>query len=147
MAERLHRRLGAAWLALTVAVAVHVTDEARTDFLSVYNPSVRALRARAPWLPLPTFTFGVWLAGLAAAIVLLLALAPLAFRGRRAAVWLAYPYAVLMFANGCGHLGGSLYFGRWMPGVASAPLLLAASALLFLAARRAHRPPPGPAAA
>lgn len=140
------RRLGLAWLALTATVAVHVTDEALTDFLSVYNPSVRAVRARLPWLPLPTFTFGAWLAGLIAAIVLLFALAPLAFRGRRAVVWLAYPYAVLMFANGCGHLGGSLYFGRWMPGVCSAPLLLAASTLLFLAARRVHRAPASPGA-
>jgi len=141
--KRLHRQLGAAWLALTAAVAVHVTDEALTDFLSVYNPSVRAVRAR---LPLPTFTFGVWLAGLIAAIVLLFALAPLAFRGRRPAVWLAYPYVVLMFANGCGHLGGSLYFARWMPGVSSAPLLLVASVLLLLAARRVHRAPVGPVA-
>ncbi|HTX66825.1 MAG TPA: HXXEE domain-containing protein [Opitutaceae bacterium] len=134
--DKLARQFGNAWLTLTAVLAVHVTDEALTDFLSFYNPSVRAVRARLPWLPLPTFTFDVWLAGLIAAIALLTALSAFAFRGRRLAVWLAYPYAVIMFANGCGHLGGSLYFGRWLPGSTSAPLLLAASAWLLLAARR-----------
>ena len=58
------RRFGFAWVAMAVVIALHVTDEATTDFLSVYNPAVRAIRARLPFLPLPTFTFGVWLAGL-----------------------------------------------------------------------------------
>ena len=137
------KSFGNAWLALTAVVAVHVTDEALTGFLSVYNPLVESLRARRPWLPLPTFTFDVWLAGLIAAIAILTVLSGLAFRGRRLAVWLAYPYAVLMFANGCGHLGGSVFFGRWLPGSTSAPLLLLASAWLFLTARRVHRLPLG----
>jgi len=42
---------------LCVAFGLHVVDEALTDFLSVYNPIVRAVRARLPFLPLPTFTF------------------------------------------------------------------------------------------
>src|SRR5256885_3873849 len=57
-------RLGVAWLALCGGLAIHVADEALTDFLSVYNPAVRAIRARFPFLPLPTFTFPVWLGGL-----------------------------------------------------------------------------------
>jgi hypothetical protein len=36
-----------------------------------------------------------------------------------------------MFGNGLGHIGGSFYLGRLMPGVYSAPLLLLASAWLF----------------
>jgi hypothetical protein len=134
------QRFGYAWLALCATLALHVTDEALTDFLSVYNPAVRALRERLPWLPLPTFTFEIWLAGLILAIAVLTSLAPLAFRGRRLAVWLAWPYAVIMFANGLGHLGGSVYLGRLMPGVYSAPLLLVASAFLFVEARRILRP-------
>ena len=134
--DKLARQFGNAWLTLTAVLAVHVTDEALTDFLSFYNPSVLEIRAYMPWLPLPTFTFDVWLAGLIAGIAILTALSVLAFRGRRAAAWLAYPYAAIMFANGCGHLGGSLYFGRWLPGSTSAPLLLLASAWLFVTARR-----------
>jgi hypothetical protein len=38
---------GWSWFALTVAFALHVTDEASTGFLSVYNPTVTALRARS----------------------------------------------------------------------------------------------------
>jgi hypothetical protein len=120
-------------------LAVHVTDEALTDFLSVYNPAVRAVRERLPWLPLPTFTFEIWLAGLILAIAVLTSLAPLAFRGRRLAAWLAYPYAAIMFANGLGHIGGSIYLGRWLPGVWSSPLLLLASGLLVATALQAHR--------
>jgi hypothetical protein len=125
------RRFGCAWVAMAVAIALHVTDEAATDFLSVYNPAVRAIRARLPFLPLPTFTFGVWLSGLVLGILLLLALSPLAFRRTRWIVWVSLPLAVLMFGNGLGHIAGSFYLGRLMPGVYSAPLLLAASAYLF----------------
>jgi len=64
--------LGPAWVALCVALAIHVADEALTDFLSVYNPAVRAIRARFPFLPLPTFTFRIWLGGLIVVTVLLL---------------------------------------------------------------------------
>ncbi len=57
-------RQAAAWVALCLALAVHVADEALTDFLSVYNPAVISIRERLPWLPLPTFTFDVWRGGL-----------------------------------------------------------------------------------
>lgn len=40
------RRFGTAWVALTLSLAVHVTDEALTDFLSIYNPTVQAIRSR-----------------------------------------------------------------------------------------------------
>jgi hypothetical protein len=35
-----------------------------------------------------------------------------------------------MFLNGVGHLAGSIYFDRWLPGATSAPLLLIASVML-----------------
>ena len=125
------RRFGFAWVTMAVVIALHVTDEAATDFLSVYNPAVRAIRARLPFLPLPTFTFGVWLTGLVLGILLLLALSPLAFRGKRWVIWASLPLSVLMFGNGLGHIAGSFYLGRLMPGVYSAPLLLLAAAWLF----------------
>ena len=64
--------MGVAWVGLCVALGIHVADEALTDFLSVYNPAVRAIRSRFPFLPLPTFTFPVWLGGLITVTVLLL---------------------------------------------------------------------------
>jgi hypothetical protein len=129
-------RFGWAWLALALALAVHVTDEALTGFLNVYNPAVRILRSHIPLLPLPTFTFGIWLAGLVVGICLLLALSPQAFRGARWMTLVAYPLGFLMFMNGLGHVAGTIYMRRPMPGVYSAPLLLISSAYLFLMALR-----------
>jgi hypothetical protein len=130
------RRFGFGWVALSVSLAFHVTDEALTDFLSVYNPTVLAIRSRVPFLPLPTFSFAEWLGGLIFAVVALLALSIFAFRGARWMIPFAYFYGVMMFMNGMGHLGGSVYFRRFMPGVYSSPLLLAASVYLLISARR-----------
>jgi len=126
---------GRAWVALTLALGLHVADEALHDFLSVYNPTVLAIRQRLPWLPLPTFTFRVWLAGLISAVVLLLCLYPLALRRTRWVVLAAYPLGVLMTFNALQHIAVSLYLGRAMPGVYSSPVLLAASLWLLVAAR------------
>jgi hypothetical protein len=134
--KQITRRFGYAWIFLAAALALHVTDEAMTDFLSIYNPTVQAIRERLPFLPLPTFTFGVWLTGLCIGIALLFCLSPLAFRGNRILIWIAFPLSVVMFGNGLLHIGGSFYFGRFMPGVYSSPLLLLASAWLFINARR-----------
>lgn len=131
--------LGWSWLALASALAVHVTDEALTDFLSVYNPAVHSLRARVPWLPLPTFGFGEWIGGLALLVIVVFALAPAAFRGARWLARVAVPFSVLMVANGCGHLAASAYFGRWMPGASSSPLLIAAALAVAITSIRTLR--------
>jgi hypothetical protein len=129
------RRFGRAWLALTAVLAAHVLDEALTDFLSVYNPIVRAARARYPWFPMPTFTFGPWITGLAILVLLLVALAPLAYARNPIVRAASYPFGVIMLLNGIGHLAGSLYFGRWMPGATTAPFLIVTSIGLLAAAR------------
>src|ERR1700732_2256503 len=90
-----NRGFGIAWLLFAIGLGFHVADEAMHNFLSTYNPSVRAIRARFPFLPLPTFTFVVWLTLLIVGILLLLYLSPLAFRG---SVWLrsvSLPWASL----------------------------------------------------
>ena len=133
------RYFGRAWLALAAALALHVTDEAMTDFLSVYNPAVRAIRERLPWLPLPTFSFPVWIAGLTILVAVLFALAPLAFRGVRWITILAIPFSVLMVGNGVGHIGSSIYTGRLMPGVFSSPILIAASVAALVCALQLFR--------
>jgi hypothetical protein len=126
---------GAAWLALCVALGIHVVDEALTDFLSVYNPAVRAIRARVPFLPLPTFSFPVWLGGLIAVDVLLLALTPAAFRGEPGMRPAAVAFGVVMAGNGLLHLGASVYIRKAMPGVYSAPLIVAAAVYLLASLR------------
>jgi hypothetical protein len=123
---------GVAWVAFAFALAVHVADEARHDFLLTYNANVRLVRARLPFLPLPTFTFRVWLTLLIAGILLLLCLSPLAFHGarwlRELSVALAITVGVL---NAALHIGSSAYFHRWMPGVYSSPILLLAGIFLL----------------
>ena len=130
------RRFGRAWVASSVVLGLHVLDETLTGFLSVYNPIVRAARARFGWFPMPEFTFGVWLTGLCLLVVVLLALSPFAFRGARALRVFAYPYAIIMFSNGIGHLVGSMYLGRWAPGATTAPLLLVTSMWLLYSVRK-----------
>ncbi|HYX70491.1 MAG TPA: hypothetical protein VE825_15255 [Terriglobales bacterium] len=137
-------RLGWAWVMLCLALAAHVSDEALTGFLSVYNPTVLAMRARLPWWPMPTFGFREWLTGLIVAVLLLLAASPLAFRNTRWLRPLAYFLAVMMMLNGLGHTLGTIAghtvaevrFPRPMPGFYSSPLLLAASIYLLIQLRR-----------
>lgn len=119
-----------AWMLLVGALALHVVDEAATGFLDVYNPLVLSLRARASWIPMPTFRFGPWLSGLVVLVIVLALLQPRVRRGGVLAQALSWPLAVIMFLNGLGHLAGSAYFGRWLPGTTSAPLLLWGSVLL-----------------
>ncbi len=115
------RQFGYAWILLAATLALHVTDEAMTDFLSVYNPTVLAIRERIPFLPLPTFTFGVWLTGLCIGILLLFCLSPLVFRGNHALIIIAHPLSILMLTNGLMHIGSSFYLWRLMPSVYSSP--------------------------
>ena len=70
-----------AWLVLVAALAVHVVDEALTDFLGFYNPLVLAIRSRIPWFPMPTFSSRVWLAGLIVLVLVLALLSPAVRRG------------------------------------------------------------------
>jgi hypothetical protein len=127
-----HRGFGIAWITFALAAAVHVTDEATHDFLSIYNSSVHSMRERLPLLPLPTFSFRIWLSLLIAGILLLLCLSPLAFRGN---AWLriaSRPLGLVIGGlNASLHIGSSIYFERWMPGVYSSPLLLLAGLYLL----------------
>jgi len=127
---------GWAWLALSIALAFHVWDEAAHDFLSVYNPAVRAIRETVPFLPLPTFTFDVWLGGLIVAVIVLTLLSFFAFRDARWLRPIAYVFAVLMIGNGLLHSVVSLYDGQVMPGLYSSPLLIGAAVWLLIRLRK-----------
>jgi len=129
-----------AWLLVDAALALHVTDEALTGFLGFYNPLVQRIRERIAWFPMPTFTFPVWLTGLILLVILLAALTPVIRNQATLGRVLSWILATIMFANGCGHLLGSIYFQRWLPGTTSAPLLIITSVMLMrsAAARQAH---------
>ena len=131
------RHWRAAWVALAVALALHVTDEALTGFLPVYNNVVERVRAKYSWVPLPTFTFPVWLAGLVFGVVLLLAFTPAVSRGARWIRVVSLVLSILMIGNALGHIGASLYWGRVAPGAYSSPVLLLAAVWLLISASRA----------
>ena len=128
-----------AWRVLVGVLGLHVVDEALTDFLDFYNPLVLRIREQLPWFPMPTFTFNLWLGGLVAACAVLALVTPVIRRGSLPARLASYAFSALMFLNGLGHLGGSIYFQRWLPGATSAPLLLVASVMLARATRRRGR--------
>lgn len=120
----------AAWLLLVGALAIHVVDEALTGFLDFYNPLVLNIRSRITWFPMPTFTFPEWLLGLVVLVLVLALLAPAVRRGVAGTGFASWVFSAIMFMNGMGHLVGSVYFGKWLPGATSSPLLLAASFVL-----------------
>ena len=137
-------RLGRAWLALCAALALHVTDEALTGFLGVWNPTIAAVHARWPWFPMPTFRFDVWLGGLIALVVVLFAASPRFFHGAGVLRLPAYFFSALMVGNGLGHavataLGHTVpevRFPRPAPGFYSSPLMIAAAVWVIVELRR-----------
>jgi len=70
-----------AWVFLTLAISVHVIDEALTGFLPLYNAIVESWRESNQWVPLPTFSFSVWITGLVLVVSALFGLSPFVFRG------------------------------------------------------------------
>ena len=143
-------RLGVAWLLLCAALALHVTDEALTGFLAIYNPTVLAVRAKLGFWPMPTFEFREWLAGLVIGILLLSALSPFAFRNARWIRPVGYFCAVVTgllnalghtIATVLGHTVATVRFPRPAPGFYSSPVLLIASIYLLVQLRRT-RPRP-----
>ena len=128
---------GHAWLAMAIALGLHVADDAAHDFLAWYNPIVKRIRARLWGLPFPpTFTLWPWLMGLIVLTASLLALTPSAYEDR---LWLR-PIALILsavnVANALLHLVGTALAGRRVPGVLSAPLLLVTALWLLYATLR-----------
>jgi hypothetical protein len=148
---RPYSRLGIAWVLMWIALAIHVTDEALTGFLAVYNPTVLALRARLGFWPMPTFTFKTWLTSLAAGILLLALLSPFASQNARWIRPIFYFVAIITgIFNALGHTLGTILghtvstvqFARPAPGFYSSPLLFVVSlyALVQLKHTRVRRP-------
>ena len=126
---------GRAWLALGIIFGVHVIDEALHDFLDWYNPVAKRIRGRLGGLPFPpVFTFWPWFLGLAFVTAAFLFATPIAYQGR---AWLrpvAIAFALINIFNGLLHLVAAVVLRRAVPGVLSAPVLVAVSVWLFHAA-------------
>lgn len=130
---------------MCLALVVHVTDEALTGFLSIYNPTVLALRAKLGFWPMPTFGFREWLAGLSIGLLVMAAFSPFAFRNERWIRPIFYFLAIVVgIFNALGHTVGtilghsvsSVQFARPAPGFYSSPLLLIAAIYALVQLRR-----------
>lgn len=130
------RQQVAAWVTLVGALAVHVADEALTDFLAFYNANAVRIRADLPWLALPTLSFPAWVTAMAFLLVLLSLLTPSVRGGQAWSRVAAYALGAVAIANGVVHLAGSAVLGQWLPGANSGPLLIAAGLWLVVATRR-----------
>lgn len=130
------RKHGFAWIYLTAALVLHVLDEAIHDFLSVYNPIVKDLVNKYPWLPIPTFTFNIWITGLIIAVAGLFVLSFAVFKGKKTMIFFSYFYGGIMLLNGLTHITGSFLLDRLMPGTWSAPLLIVTSVYLLVTTNR-----------
>jgi membrane-associated PAP2 superfamily phosphatase len=138
--NNIRRRHWLAWIFLCAALALHVLDEAFTDFLGVYNPAVQAIQERQPLLMLPTFSFNVWLSLLIFAVIALVGVSVFVWKGRWAMRPISYVFAAVMLTNGLLHIVHSIYMLKLMPGVYTSPLLLAAS-IVLVASTHAHKQP------
>jgi len=128
-------QFGLAWIAFTLALSLHVWDEASHDFLATYNPNALAIRRRTH-MPVPVFTERGWPGSLTAGVLALLLLTPLAFHGVYWVRIAAVPLGLLVgVANAFVHLGGSVLYRRPLAGLLSSPLLLAAGIWLLWTCR------------
>jgi hypothetical protein len=128
----LYWNFGLAWIAFAIAVALHVADEARHDFLAIYNPNALAIRRRLHMPFPPVFTLRSFLGLLLGGVCLLLLLSPLAFHGVHWIRIVALPLAILIgIGNACLHIGASIVYRRWMAGILSSPALLIAGGWLL----------------
>jgi hypothetical protein len=138
-------RLGWAWISFCTALALHITDEALTGFLDVWNPTMAALHARWPWMFLLHFRFETWLGGMIAVIVVLYLCSGVFFHGggvlRGPAYVVALPIGignglVHIVATVLGHTFPEVTFSRPAPGFYSSPFMIAAAVWLLVELRR-----------
>jgi hypothetical protein len=116
---------GWAWLAATLALGLHVADEATHDFLAWYNPQAMCIRRVLGGFPFPpTFSFWPWLIALSLAVLILAVLTPQAYAGNSWLRVLAIVMGLEHVGNGLLHLGAGLIMRRAVPGIWSAPILL-----------------------
>ena len=126
-----------AWIFLTVALSLHVIDEALNDFLDLYIPIVTSFNKELGSSVFPVFSYSDWLTALSIGIAILFGLSFFAHRNQKWIIYFGYFYGILMLINAFGHLLGSLYYSRPIAGVYTAPLLLVGSIYLIWSAGHA----------
>jgi len=127
-------RLGRAFWLLGLAQAAHSIEEMISrlyDFMWVATERLG--------LPRMGMTATSFAAVNMAIIAFLLGVAPFVSARRPWAVAVAWAAAIVEILNGIGHLTGALIFRGYVPGAATAPLLVAAGVALLVALRQTVR--------
>jgi hypothetical protein len=131
------RTFGAAWAMMGVALGFHIIDEAATDFLASYNPIATRIRSHLRGIPFPpVFTFWPWFLSLLAATAILLGLTPLAYARATWMVPVAIVVSLINIGNGLLHIVAAIRVRHRVPGLISAPFLLATALWLLYSALR-----------
>jgi hypothetical protein len=136
----LKNKSGVAWVLMISAISIHVFDEAVTNFLPFYNGLALKMRESLGFSLLPNFSFEAWLGGLIAGIIICFSLTPLVHRGGRFIRTFATLLGMLMVVNALGHMVGSAYVGRLLPGFWSSPFLLLTALLVVILEFRGTSP-------
>jgi hypothetical protein len=121
-----------AWLAVCAALALHLADEVFFGSLGLYADFARVIGWIWPSIEMPPFHREVWLINLAGATLVLFALAWLVRQQRGVMVTASYLLAAFATANGVLHFLAAAALKSMIPGMWSAPLLIAAGLFLFL---------------
>ncbi|HMF07488.1 MAG TPA: HXXEE domain-containing protein [Thermoanaerobaculia bacterium] len=133
-------RVGARFWLLALVQAAHSIEEMRTglyDFMWEATP-----RLGLPRMGMSAVSFAVVNMAI---IAVLLALVPFVGGERSWSLAVAWIVAVVEVANGVGHLTGAVIFRRYVPGAATAPLLILCGLALMSALRRSGKEAAGPA--
>jgi|WetSurMetagenome_2_1015567.scaffolds.fasta_scaffold74886_2 hypothetical protein len=132
ISDAIHDGLTRAYLLMVLSLGLHVIDEAITGFLGFYNPLVLKLREQFEFIPFPVFPFWLWILGLSLLVMVLFLLTSLINRRNKIYVFIIRVFSFIMILNGLGHILGSIYLSRILPGFYSSPLLLAFSIYLLI---------------
>jgi len=128
--EKLHR-IGTLYWLLAFGQAAHSIEEMRTGLYNFFWTMTGVFRQAFPTFPQfrwDAVTFAVVNMGI---ITFVLGIVPFVREGRSWALGLAAVVAVIEILNGIAHISAAFYFGGYVPGVASAPLLLILGVVLL----------------
>ena len=121
-----------AWVLMICALAVHVFDEATSGFLVFFNRQVTNISEQLGFFPIPNLSFEIWLPVLIIVIIICFLLTLIINRGGKFVRVFTIVLGILMIVNSLGHMLGSIYFGRLLPGFWSSPLLLLTAILVVI---------------
>ncbi|MBI2955840.1 MAG: HXXEE domain-containing protein [Acidobacteria bacterium] len=118
------QRVARLYLLLGLAQAAHSIEEMRTHLYEFFWTMTGVLHSYFPGFPQFRWDPDTFAVVNMALIAVLLGTVTFVAEGRGWALRLAGVAAVVEILNGTAHLAAALYFGSYIPGAASAPLLL-----------------------